>query len=293
MSTNLLERGPITPLASVVTQNGVIVIVLQSLQARSNIAKGLKPTDIRLLSMGFISARASPLFTPSAPPEEDNSTLVIVLSVVFGFFALLMVVSATIFIIRWRRNSKYHRRGITPVNDEEIERWRGRKEIHTEASSLTQKSHRRQASSIVVMSHPPGWAWSAEPSPFGSKTSGETALSPPPMVARAPNSRTGLTDGAIPGADPFIAPVRRPSTKLAKHGRNQSRKSSLSASIAERLSMEHSRYYREDSKKSLDDSRISPPSSIFNGTQGYSSNPLPTLPSLYTGTISKHPGSAN
>lgn len=198
-----------------------------------------------------------------------------------------MVASAIVFIIRWKRNPKYHRRrGITPVDDEEIERWRGRKETYTDAPGRTsQKSHRRQSSSVVIVSHPPGWTWSAEPSPFGSRQSGETALSPPPMVAREPNSRSGLTDGAIPGADPFIPPIRRQSTRLAKHGRNQSRKSSFSASIPERPSTDRSRHYRDDSKRSFQsDPRISPPSSIFNGIPGHPSNsPIPPMARIYPG----------
>lgn len=204
-------------------------------------------------------------------PGENNRNLVIVLSSVFGSLALFMVVSATVFIIRWKRNPKYHHqnRGISPVDDEEIERWRGRKETYTEAPGKSPpKSHRRQSSSVVIVSHPPGWTWSAEPSPFGSRNSGETALSPPPMVARAPNSRSGLTDGAILGADPFVPPVRRQSTRLAKHGRNQSRKSSFSASIPERMSTDHPRHYRDDSKKSFQADGVSPPSSIFNGSPG-------------------------
>ncbi|KFY19404.1 hypothetical protein V493_07974 [Pseudogymnoascus sp. VKM F-4281 (FW-2241)] len=209
--------------------------------------------------------------------RENHRTLVIVLSAVFGSLAIFMIASATVFVIRWRRNPKYHRRGISPVDDEEIERWRGRKETYTEAPAQSPpKSHRRQSSSVVIVSHPPGWTWSAEPSPFGSRNSGETALSPPPMVARAPNSRSGLTDGAILGADPFVPPVRRPSARLAKHGRNQSRKSSFSASIPERMSTDHSRHYRDDSKKSFQAEHVSPPSSIFNGSPG-GNEPLPTF----------------
>ncbi|OBT69506.1 hypothetical protein VE03_01145 [Pseudogymnoascus sp. 23342-1-I1] len=212
-------------------------------------------------------------------PDDNRRNLVIVLSAVFGSLALFMVVSATVFVIRWKRNPKYHhrKRGISPVDDEEIERWRGRKETYTEApGNSPPKSHRRQSSSVVIVSHPPGWTWSAEPSPFGSRNSGETALSPPPMIARAPNSRSGLTDGAILGADPFVPPVRRQSTRLAKHGRNQSRKSSFSASIPERMSTDHPRHYRDDSKKSFQADGVSPPSSIFNGSPG-SNEPLPTF----------------
>ncbi|ELR09788.1 hypothetical protein VC83_01147 [Pseudogymnoascus destructans] len=212
-------------------------------------------------------------------PNENSRNLVIVLSAVFGSLALFMVVSATVFIIRWKRNPKYHRhrRGIPPVDDEEIERWRGRKETYTEASGRSpEKSHKRQSSSVVIVSHPPGWTWSAGPSPFGTRNIGVTALSPPPMVARAPNSRSGLTDGAILGADPFVPPVRRQSTRLAKHVRNQSRKGSFSASIPERQSTDFPQHYRDDSKKSFQADRVSPPSSIFNGSPG-SNEPLSTL----------------
>ncbi|KFY51629.1 hypothetical protein V497_08970 [Pseudogymnoascus sp. VKM F-4516 (FW-969)] len=223
------------------------------------------------------SPRSTTLFNE---PNDNHRNLVIVVSAVFGSLALFMVVSATVFVIRWKRNPKYHRnRGNSPVDDEEIERWRGRKETYTEApgrNTPNPKQHKRQSSSVVIVSHPPGWTWNAEPSPFGSRNSGETALSPPPMVARAPNSRSGLTDGAILGADPFVPPVRRQSTRLAKHGRNQSRKSSFSASIPERPSTDVPRHYRDDSKKSFQAEHVSPPSSIFNGSPG-GNEPLPSF----------------
>lgn len=235
------------------------------------------------LPMVSKSPRNTTLFNE---PNDNRRNLVIVLSAVFGSLALFMVVSATVFVIRWKRNPKYHRRGISPVDDEEIERWRGRKETYTEAPGRSPpKSHKRQSSSVVIVSNPPGWTWSAEPSPFGTRTSGETALSPPPMVARAPNSRSGLTDGAILGADPFVPPVRRPSTKLAKHSRNQSRKSSFSASIPERMSTDYQRHYRDDSKKSFQADRVSPPSSIFNGSPG-GNEPLPSFARPAYGRVS-------
>jgi hypothetical protein len=56
-------------------------------------------------------------------------------------------------------------------------------------------------------------------------------IQPPELTARAPNSRSGLTDEAIPGQPSFLPPIKRQSTRLSKHkspghARTKSRRSS-------------------------------------------------------------------
>jgi hypothetical protein len=55
---------------------------------------------------------------------------------------------------------------------------------------------------------------------------------PPAFIAKAPNSRVGLTDEAVPGADAFITPPKRRSSRLSKappgHARTKSGRSSIS-----------------------------------------------------------------
>jgi hypothetical protein len=103
-------------------------------------------------------------------------------------------------------------------------------------------THVRNTSSIVFQPYP-GWTWNVSSSPAASPLgSGEAVPYPPPVVARAPNARSGLTDEAIPGAAPFVVPARRHSRRLSKapsagHMRNKSRRSSVSvASVRERPS---------------------------------------------------------
>lgn len=64
------------------------------------------------------------------------------------------------------------------------------------------------------------------------------ARGPCPVQARAPNSRSGLTDETVPGADPFISSPRRQTSRLSKvppltsprsaHTRTRSSRSSTS-----------------------------------------------------------------
>ncbi len=55
----------------------------------------------------------------------------------------------------------------------------------------------------------------------------------PAFLAKAPNSRVGLTDETVPGAYPYIPPIKRQPSRLSKqppgHSREKSRKSSTSA----------------------------------------------------------------
>lgn len=89
-----------------------------------------------------------------------------------------------------------------------------------------------------------------------------TPLPPTPILARAPNSRAGLTDETVPGDVPFIpAPKRQPSRlyKLplgvasgpgssaaprSRHGRNRSSKSSTSSIGGYSLYNNRAAYYR-------------------------------------------------
>jgi len=229
------------------------------------------------------------LLNASNTEEKKDRILVIVLSVVFGLVGLAIIFAFILFIRKRRRGPcKHSKRGVTPIDDEEIETWRGRKETYTDEPSP--RSHHRQTSSTVVLSHAPSWTWNPDPTPYdamtGADTGVKTALSPPPMVARAPNARSGLTDGAIPSADPFVTPPRRQSTRLAKHARSQSRKSSFSLSLAERASAEHARHFRDDSKNSFQGHcGSSPPVSTFNAYTWQASNgPSPSSARIVTGT---------
>jgi len=130
---------------------------------------------------------------------------------------------------------------VTPINDDEIESWRGtvleqKKQPHiseTGSANTPKSAHTPRGASIdsIALKHSPAWTWNASPS---TAHSNKAPIVPetPPFVARAPNSRVGLTDEAVPGADPFIPPVKRQSSRLSKappgHGRTKSRRSSIS-----------------------------------------------------------------
>lgn len=134
--------------------------------------------------------------------------------------------------------------------ESEIATWRTNSQAMAQTSpgSSNGHNHNRTASSIIFTPSP-GHSWNVQsvpntpspvPTPYGNSptrsksrpSSNNNAMpEPPALVARAPNSRSGLTDEAIPGADPFLPPLKRQSTRLSKnpnggHARTKSRRSS-------------------------------------------------------------------
>lgn len=127
-----------------------------------------------------------------------------------------------------RRGSLFDR-GVTPIGDEEIASWKvkgsnvnnekvGMRPIH--ASNTSTFTHRKAPSLIQYQT-------SARPSldiispqtprSFVRKQSFDLPQSPPMAVlAKAPNSRSGLTDEAVPGDDPFLPSPKRMPSKISK-----------------------------------------------------------------------------
>lgn len=194
-----------------------------------------------------------------------DRTTVIILSTVLSVFGCLAIAAVIWICIRCnRKRARLFNRGITPIDDDEIETWKGhRREKDLEASlpqtpaptqaRLDSRGHQKQEStsstkkpaSVIVYarrSEEQSPRSPSIPSHFpkrsldGGKTSLDKELPFTPIQARAPNAREGLTDEAVPGDEPFVPGPKRRTSRLSKtprtprlaHMRNKSSRSSSS-----------------------------------------------------------------
>ena len=200
------------------------------------------------VSGNSVNATASPN-TTSSPDNRNgsglsdgNRTTVIVLSTVLSVVGVILVVGAALVCLRCRRRrSNLFRRGITPIDDDEIETWKnkrhekglgddagltayGENNGHVKHESV---SSTRKSTSVIVYSNARRSEERSPRSPRtqfpygkrsldGRKISLDKELPQTPIQARAPNAREGLTDDAVPGDDPFIQYPKRQTSRLSK-----------------------------------------------------------------------------
>ncbi|QSZ30417.1 hypothetical protein DSL72_004940 [Monilinia vaccinii-corymbosi] len=185
---------------------------------------------------------ASPAAT-STGSDANHKNLIIILGCVLGTIAVLLVSAALYLLLRYRRDQSFTGRGVTPIDDNEIESWRRsgneRKAFAGDNLVFDKETGGRDdiRSQTIQMVHSPGWTWTASPTSSRSRStfypSGFSGHIPdsPTFLAQAPNARVGLTDEIMPGAEPFIKPAERHRSRLSKpgcHARTKSRRSSLS-----------------------------------------------------------------
>lgn len=172
----------------------------------------------------------------------DHRNLVIILAVVLTLVGLSLLLILIVFLRRCHGSrASFSRRGVSPIDDEEIATWRTNPQAMAESRPSSSHPPLRRTSSSIIIQHTPGWTetFDSQPSSAGSTPQGMVKNLPDlPPVARAPNSRSGLTDETIPGAQPFVTPPTRRSRRLSKtqssgHIRNKSTRSSISISGAD------------------------------------------------------------
>ena len=169
-----------------------------SVQSSNTLADGI-------ISTGLPSSNS----TATSPQRE----LIIILSSVLGSIGILLAVLVLFLVCRYRKRRTV-RRGVSPIDDEEIESWRNAERKQSNASD--------QASNNGAI----GLAISPSP-PSILKTPPRAALArSASFQAKAPNSRIGLTDEAIPGQAPFIPTIKRQESRLSKTPPGHSRKKS-------------------------------------------------------------------
>lgn len=184
----------------------------------------------------------------SGDMTPQRRTLIIVLSSVLGSLVLILIAVAIFFACRCRkRRTTFRNGGVTPIDDEEIESWRVNepKQQSPIPDSKSPQTPRGPSIDSVALKQSPGWTWTGTPATVHAiNLAGPSFPEPPPFVAKAPNSRIGLTDETIRGADPFISLPKRQGSRLSKappgHSRTKSRRSSTSAKSVKSIKSEKS-----------------------------------------------------
>ncbi|KAH8174002.1 hypothetical protein LIA77_05421 [Sarocladium implicatum] len=238
-------------------------------------------------------------------PSQD---LIIILSTTIPGVALVAILGATIYCCR-RRKFRFLNRGITPIDDEEIESWRTEKyEEKIPAPSLPESPKRHQQSvstssiqkppSIIVYGRDTQFTTrpSVDRSPGYGRPSVEASA---PVIAVAPNARPGLTDDMIQGDDAFVARVKRQPSRLAKvqpppsPGKPQHTRSSSSMHATWYGYQESSQYSSTVTRYSSDRRPQTPPQGFHNHTRVYSSSSIPPISTqdedFYSGGLSPRP----
>lgn len=171
---------------------------------------------------------------------SNNQILIIVLATAIPLS--ILVVLGILLRRRALRRRLFFNRGITPINDEEIESWKidrslEKKKLIIETNITHTPIQHQQSDSVGSIRKPPSVIVyhprrSEEMSPRSLYHSRSMDMPTAQIVARAPNSRPGLTDDAIQGDDAFIPPLKRQPSRLAKlppssprHNRNRSSRS--------------------------------------------------------------------
>lgn len=165
---------------------------------------------------------------------SSHDTLVIVLSTVFGTIGIVSIALAGFWFLRNRRRHRLFNRGLTPIGDEEIETWKVNRSAAAEADDkeaeaygATRPSHvSKESTTSARIQYQKGagrpstdTATATAPRSFINGNSFSMDLPRAPEAAafaKAPNARTGLTDEAIPGDDPFVPPLKRQPSRLQK-----------------------------------------------------------------------------
>ena len=212
-------------------------------------------------------------------PASQNRTLVITLSTVLSAVALFLVVATAFACFRVKHGRlPFVKRGITPIDDEEIESWKRRAgeekftnratgstaptsparslkkspsvivyqnnaappsgedsdvSAHEGAHGSHSHSHSQSNSYTLGRSHSHSLSYSLQQSQSQSHSLSHTHslnsvrpsldLPPAAVLARAPNSRPGLTDETVEGDAAFIPTHRRQGSRLTKkHSRGSS-----------------------------------------------------------------------
>ncbi|KAI1459294.1 hypothetical protein F4805DRAFT_473256 [Annulohypoxylon moriforme] len=194
----------------------------------------------------------------STSDGSSTSTLTIALSTILSVTGVVLIAVAAYLCTgdRRKRLPMFRiKRGITPIGDDEIATWKSNRSAEKVTDRYTTRpSHSQNPSTATstrrapsVIQYHNGGRQSyevASPRSFigdGGKYSFDLPQAPGAVLARAPNARSGLTDEAVPGDDPFLPSPKRHPSRLHKlppnspslHGRTKGSRSSSLRSYAE------------------------------------------------------------
>ncbi|KAK0392333.1 hypothetical protein NLU13_1829 [Sarocladium strictum] len=177
--------------------------------------------EVSVAMSTFIMQSRSDLATGGGP----SRTLIITLSTTIPGVIIVSVLGLAIYQCRRRRFS-FLNRGITPIDDEEIESWRTERieeKMAHSAQAVSARSHQPSMSASSIQK-PPSILVYGRDTHFNSRPSmerspglGRTSVDvPAPVIAVAPNARLGLTDEMVQGDDAFVPRIKRQPSRLAK-----------------------------------------------------------------------------
>ncbi|KIV79437.1 hypothetical protein PV11_06999 [Exophiala sideris] len=166
--------------------------------------------------------------TPSVSSSRSNHdhNLAIILGTVLGALALGLLILALLLCWKRRRASSPRHRGLFP-DDDEVESWRLNRQSDPIGTSSMNASNQRfsAAGAAPLMSEHPAFR------NYDGEHENPFIPVPPPPRRTAPNSRAGLTDGTIPGEDPFLnekeVAVGRPTSWRSYASNNKSNEKEL------------------------------------------------------------------
>ncbi|KAH7369046.1 hypothetical protein B0T11DRAFT_69888 [Plectosphaerella cucumerina] len=170
--------------------------------------------------------------------NRGDQTLAIALSTALSVLAVVIIAGSVFICCRYRQGRlPFMKRGVTPIDDEEIESWKRKDQMETTFNDDKPPTmHKKHASTTslrkppsVVVYHNQHHEWpamenisprSAVSNCNGSKKSVEIPQTP--VLARAPNARPGLTDECVQGDDAFLPSPKRKPSRLSKYPPNAS-----------------------------------------------------------------------
>jgi hypothetical protein len=235
---------------------------------------------------------------------------------------VLVALAVTLCLRARRRKARLFNRGITPIDDEEIESWKVNRRAsekpcviettpqETQPSPSSHRTHRqsasvgslqKQPSVIVYQTSSPNMSRMSEDLPMTVPLTAKESIELPqiPLLARAPNSRPGLTDDTVQGEEAFISRPKRQPSKLAKHPPVTSPRHSRSKSTRATASSRETWYgqsveHQLPPRRSADTFIPLSTSSTYRGADGiYSSHSTPPQGSveddIFLGGLSPRP----
>ena len=212
----------------------VNIINSASPSAAATNASPSSPSSTSASSSTPSTTQASPTSSPSStapasPHGSNNKTLIIaVVCAVVGAILLALIILGVCCCLMRRRRKNRKNRAVTPVADDEINSWKsekpqnpGRTYIPSQYGRVPSNEHEPmmppmaaggRGTAPVIDTHP---AYRPE-NPF--------VPVPPSPRRSAPNSRSGLTDGTVPGDAAYIAAAGDPEKqRLRSRSRSHSR----------------------------------------------------------------------
>ncbi|KAG6000958.1 hypothetical protein E4U21_004854 [Claviceps maximensis] len=187
----------------------------------------------------------------------STQSLVIILTTIIPSAVFIAMTSILCYQAR-RRRARLFERSITPIEDEEILSWKmDRKgsdksskndDMHDQQTSIDRHHDHRASTSIGSIQKPASVIIYQDVShyynlssfedgttmPFPTLSEDSMDLTSVPVLARAPNSRPGLTDAAVQGEDAFVPKPKRHTSRLTKsppsplHCRSRSTRATVS-----------------------------------------------------------------